>query len=273
MPREPLLMIAIGKKGVGKSYQHVLLMNSYVMGDYNRGIVGRKCLVMDVNDEYSEYKIKAISLTDIVLFTAHPQVEIRRVRPFHPNGARMTLEEWSQALFYVLSVFRNGMLVIEDINKFVSDHMPSDLVGAICTNRHVGLDIIMSYQSIGRITTKLWGNSNCVRFHKNIESVERHQIKFPDKYEFLRIAELIVNKKYDEGDKRYFLYVDLDEMKIRGNYTAEDLDEAIEQFISENYSALTKPYLVMKVEGNQKKYNEQTARQEVKRKLIASYKG
>jgi hypothetical protein len=270
--REPLLMIAIGKKGVGKSYQHVKLMNSYVMGDYNRGIVGRKCLVMDVNDEYSEYKIKAISLTDIALFTAHPQIEIRRVRPFHPNGARMTLDEWSQALFYVLSVFRNGMLVIEDINKFVSDHMPADLVGAICTNRHVGLDIIMSYQSIGRITTKLWGNSNCVRFHKNIESVERHQMKYPDKYEFLRITEIIVNKKYDDGDKRYFLYVDLDEMKIRGNYTMDDLEDAVEQYISENFSNLTKPYLVM-TDGKKKKHTQETARAEVKRKLIASYKG
>ncbi len=40
-------MAACGKKGVGKSYQHMLLMNGYVMGDPYRGVKGRKCLIMD----------------------------------------------------------------------------------------------------------------------------------------------------------------------------------------------------------------------------------
>jgi hypothetical protein len=50
--REPLLICATGKKGVGKSYQHNLMMQGYVMGDPYRGIRPRKCLIMDVNDEY-----------------------------------------------------------------------------------------------------------------------------------------------------------------------------------------------------------------------------
>jgi hypothetical protein len=272
--REPLLLIAIGKKGVGKSYQHVVLMNSYVMGDAFRGVAGRKCLVMDINDEYGVYHIPAISLADIELFTAHPMIENRRVRPFHPDGRRMTLEEWAQALFYVLTVYKNGLLVIEDINKFIGDHMPSDLVGAICTNRHIGLDIICSYQSIGRITTKLWGNANVVRFHKNIESVERHKMKYPDKYEYLRIAEIIVNEEYENGNKRFFLYVDLDENKIRGQFSDEQFDAAVEQYIAEDYRSLIKPYLVQKGDGAKgKKYTEDTAKDEVKRRLIAMYKG
>ena len=48
MPREPLLMCAIGKKGVGKTYAHMLLMNGYVMGDPYVGVKGRKCLIMDL---------------------------------------------------------------------------------------------------------------------------------------------------------------------------------------------------------------------------------
>ena len=73
------------------------------------------------------------------------------------------------------------MLLIEDINKYVSDFLPNDLVGAICSNRHTDLDIIMHFQSIGRITTKIWQNANWLRFHKNSDSVERHKNKFPDK--------------------------------------------------------------------------------------------
>ena len=37
-----MLMAACGKKGVGKSYQHMILMNQYVQGDYYKGLKGRK---------------------------------------------------------------------------------------------------------------------------------------------------------------------------------------------------------------------------------------
>ena len=272
MAREPMLMAACGKKGVGKSYQHMILMNQYVQGDYYKGVRGRKCLIMDVNDEYGPgtYYVPAISLKDISLYTVHPKVEIRRVRPFHPNGTRMTLDEWAQALFYVLNVFRDGLLLIEDVNKFIGDHLPSDLVGAIATNRHAGLDIILSYQSIGRINTKIWGNLNQLRFHKNVESVERHVQKFPDKYEYMRIAEIMVNNEYERGNIRFFVYVDMDENKIRGNISSDLINETLEQYINENYNAITKPYLVQRI-GNKKKHTAESAVKSVKERLINAY--
>lgn len=272
MGREPMLMAACGKKGVGKSYQHMILMNQYVQGDYYNGVKGRKCLIMDVNDEYGHgtYGVPAMSLKDVPLFTVHPRVEIRRIRPFHPNGARMTLDEWAQALFYVLNRYQNGLLLIEDINKFIGDHLPNDLIGAIATNRHVGLDIILSYQSLGRINTKIWGNLNQLRFHKNNESVERHAQKFPDKFEFMRIAEIMVNNEYYRGNNRFYVYVDMDESKIRGNISDDLIQEALTQYINENHSVLMKPYLVQK-QGNKKKYTSETAISEIKQRLINAY--
>lgn len=270
MAREPLLMVAIGKKGVGKSYQHMILMNGYIMGDPYKGIKGRKCLIMDVNDEYGVYGVPSISLNDVPLYSVHPYIEIRRVRPFHPSGKRMTLDEWANALFYVLSRFRNGLLLIEDINKFIGDHIPHDLLGAIATNRHVGLDVVLSFQSIGRINTKIWGNMNLLRFHKNVESVERHRNKFPDKYELLRLGEIIVNNEYHKNNNRFFLYVDMDEMKIRGDFSDEVRDEAIDQYINENHSELLKQYLVQKEQGK-KKYTDESAKQEVSSRLISYY--
>lgn len=267
--REPLLMCAIGKKGVGKTYSHMLLMNGCVMGDPYKGVRGRKCLIMDVNDEYSVFGVPAISLNDVALYTVHPNIEMRRVRPFHPDGRRMTLDEWANALFYVLSRFQNGMLLIEDPSKFIGDHLPHDLVGAIATNRHAGLDIILSYQSIGRINTKVWGNMNMLRFHKNVESVERHKNKFPDKYEMMTIAENMVNKRYLGGDIRYFVYVDMDEMKIRGEESQEVIDDAITQYIYENKNLL-KPYLVQKEKGK-KRYTEDSAFLEVKNRIKTQY--
>jgi hypothetical protein len=182
----------------------------------------------------------------------------------------MTLDEWAQALFYVLNRFQNGLLLIEDINKFIGDHLPNDLIGAICTNRHVGLDIILSYQSLGRINTKIWGNLNQLRFHKNNESVERHVMKFPDKFEFMRIAELMVNLEYARGNNRFFIYVDMDESKIRGNISNDLVEEALNQYINENYNQLLKPYLVQK-DGAKKKYDNDTAIKEIKTRLIQAY--
>lgn len=269
MAREPLLMAACGKKGVGKSYQHMILMNGYVMGDPYKGVKGRKCLIMDVNDEYGVYNVPALSLNDVPLYSVHPNVEIRRIRPFHPDGRRITLDEWANALFYVLNRFQNGLLLIEDINKFIGDHLPHDLVGAIATNRHVGLDIILSFQSLGRINTKIWGNMNLMRFHKNVESVKRHKNKFPDKYEMLRIAEIIVNNEYLRGNNRFFLYVDMDEMKVRGDLREDLINEGVEQYINE-HTEILKPYLVQR-ENGKKKYTEDTARQELVKGLKGTY--
>lgn len=268
--REPLLMAAAGKKGVGKSYAHMILMNGYVMGDPYQGIKGRKCLIMDINDEYGVYNVPSISLNDVALYSVHPYIEIRRIRPFFPDGRRMTLDEWANCLFFVLNRFQNGLLLIEDLNKFITDHLPQDLIGAIATNRHAGLDIILSFQSIGRINTKIWGNMNMLRFHKNIESVEKHKNKFPDKYQILSIAEGLVNDQFNGGNKRFHLYVDLDEMKIRGEITDEMIDKALREFIYKNLSELTKP-LISQVEGGKKKYTTESAVEEVKKSLYTLY--
>jgi len=269
--REPLLIVACGKKGVGKSYQHNLMMQGYAMGDPYRGIRPRKCLIMDVNDEYSVYGIRAISLEHIGLYTVHPSIDIRRVRPFRPDGQRMGLDEWANAVFFVLNTFRNGLLLIEDPNKWHSDHLPADLVGAICTNRHVGLDILLSYQSIGRINTKIWGNTNLMRFHKNTESVERHKMKFPDKEEYMKIAEHMVNNEYAKGNKRFYVYVDMDEAKIRGDFSQEVFEEGVEDYINEKHRELIKPFLVQVNAKGKKLFNENTAREKVKERIISTY--
>lgn len=268
--REPLLMCAIGKKGVGKSYAHMLLMNGYVVGDPYTGVKGRKVLIMDVNDEYGVYNVPVLSLNDVAVYSVHPYIEMRRIRPFHPDGRRMTLDEWANALFYVLNRYQNGMLLIEDPSKFIGDHLPHDLVGAIATNRHAGLDIILSYQSIGRINTKVWGNMNLLRFHRNVESVERHRNKFPDKYEILRIAEIMVNNEYHRGNIRFYTYVDLDELKINGEISEELVNESLDQYISEKSSELIKPYLAQKNSKN-KKNTVQEATVLVKERLKSYY--
>jgi hypothetical protein len=267
--REPLLLVGIGKKGVGKSYTTEKMIYSYVQGNPSKGVPPRRALIIDVNDEY--YNIKAIRIQDVALFSAHPLIEVRRIRPFMDDGTKMSLDDIAQTLFVVLQTFKNGLLLVEDINKYISDTMPNDLVGAICTNRHIGVDIILHYQSIGRITSKVWQNVNVLRLHKFTDAVKRHKHKYEDKYEYLSVAEIIINKRYEDGDKRFFVYADIDNEKIYGGFTDEEFDNAVNIFIQNNYSQLITPLLKGRDEKGKKAHSSQSAMAEVK-KRFTNYK-
>jgi hypothetical protein len=179
--REPKLGVAVGRKGCGKTYTTKRMLQQYVQGNLAKGVAPRRVLILDVNDEYED--IKALKISDVQKFSMHPKIEIRRIRPFHDNGTRMTINDVQETLFKILFDFRNGLLLIEDINRYISNYLPNDLVGAIVTNRHTDTDIILHFQSIGRVSPKIWQNLNWMRFHKNTDSVDKHRNKFEDKYE------------------------------------------------------------------------------------------
>ena len=268
--REPKLGMAVGKKGIGKTYQTKIVLESYVYGNPEKGVKPRKVLILDVNDEFVDYK--AISMKDLVRFSVMPHAEIRRVRPFNEEtGIRLTLKEIANCLWDILHYFRGGMLLIEDINKYVGDYLPTDIVGAICSNRHTDLDIIMHFQSIGRITTKVWQNANWLRFHKNSDSIERHRNKFPDKYEMFSIAENIVNTQYFNDNPRYFIYVDLDEEKIRGKLSNNIIDSAVDDYLSKNFNSVVKPAINKKNLSSGEKIDRQQAIQQVRDRIKRQY--
>ncbi|MGH2642319.1 MAG: hypothetical protein ACRDE2_00095 [Chitinophagaceae bacterium] len=236
------LGVAFGRKYSGKTYTTWQMIYHYVTGDPYKGIKPRRALILDVNDEYGF--LKAISVNDVGKFSNSRFIEARRIRAFNEKtGQPMTLNEVADCLFFILANYRRGLLLIEDINVYISDNLPDDLVGAICRNRHTELDIILHYQSIGRITTKVWQNINWLRFHKITDSVRRHKEKFEDKYEYLCIAENMVNNEYREGNKRFYCYIDVDEGKIRGDFSKKIFLDAIEIYLIRNYRTKIRPIL------------------------------
>jgi hypothetical protein len=149
--------------------------------------------------------------------------------------------------------------------------MPNDLVGAICTNRHIGVDIIMHYQSIGRITSKVWQNLNIIRMHKITDSVKKHKHKFEDKYEYISIAEIMINQEYEKGNKHFFLYVDVDDEKLYGSFNDAQFENAVNIFVQNNYSNYITPMLNARNEQGKKVHTAQSAITEYKKRLL-SYK-
>lgn len=264
-------MIAFGRKGAGKSFQTFELIKSYVQGNPAKNLAPRRALLFDVNDEYAG--VPSISLKDIVHFSIHPIIEIRRVRPFKDNHQKMTIDEMVTALEFILNNFRNGLLLIEDVNRYIGENIPKDIYGNIATQRHNGVDIIAHVQSIGRITPKLWANTTVIRFHKQTESVSRHRVKFEEKYEYLSIAESIVNKKFYDGDKWFFLYADILTEKIYGKFSVDEFKAGIDEYISDNYRQLIVPMLNKVNSKGKKMYNIESAMREMREKLFENYFG
>jgi len=278
--REPMVMIACGKKGVGKTVSTIEMIYRYISGNPQKGVPPRKALIFDVNDEFSHFwyhgdyhSIKALAIKDILRFSVHPKIEVRRIRPFWDDGTKMGIDDMAEVLGIILESYRNGLLLVEDINKYTNDTLKGDLVGSLATVRHIGIDLVAHYQSVGRAANpKLLGNTKIIRLHKTNDFVARHKNKFEERTEIMQIAESIVEKKFDEGDKRFYVYVDIDESKIHGNIKKEDIEHAIQDYISKNHNSLVKPLLTkIDLKTGKKLYDTRSALNHIIQDLRKKY--
>jgi hypothetical protein len=184
----------------------------------------------------------------------------------------MNIGEMGDALSQILDSYRNGLLLVEDVNKYTGDYVQTDLIGALATSRHIGLDLVMHFQGIGRSANpKIIGNCNFIRLHKTNDTVKRHKLKFEDKTEMLQLAELIVDRKFENGDTRFFLYVDVDNSKIVGNFTKDDATQAIKDYLDENNTKLIKPIINKRDENGKKMYDHKSAYKLMLDRLYKTY--
>ncbi len=289
--RDCLVILVAGKKRVGKTWTTIEMLDDALRGNPEKGIAPRRSLIFDVNNEFSDFKyggfnrrIKAISIKDVARFSSSSFIEIRRISPFFDDGRKMSISDMQEVLGEILASYRNGILLVEDLNKYVGDNINTDLIGNLATARHIGLDIICHYQQISRVgNPKLLGNANLIRFHKTNDTVLRHANKFEEKTELLQLAENIVNYYYnvrgyeDEKYKRFYVWVDVDESKIKpGNYafTDEDIYRSIQEYLSDNKNrnALIRPLInSIDMETGKKTHTPVTAIKLVAEQLKKTY--
>ncbi len=268
--REALLGIVVGRKGVGKTHNTLMMLKEYVLVTPRRRI-----LIIDVNGEFSRFP--EISLSEVKNWCQSGVIEVRRItifkkpedakllinnKPlyFQPNG-KMSLNEICNALYFILENFYGGLLLVEDINKYISDSLPNDLIGALCTQRHVGTDVIIHFQMIGKAgNPKIIANCNWIRFHKVFDKVQRHELKFGSLTEPLLIIEKMVDLKYAQAHinnkkglyknksefkkaSSFHAFWDADDEKIKGNFSKMEFVYAVTQFLEENYKTKVAPKL------------------------------
>lgn len=270
MGREVLTLVVAGVKRIGKSNETLRLMvEEYIVPKGRKK--ARKALIVDINNEYGQYKIyssrvpygltprsdengtfyipriRRIAIKDIIKFSdPYYPAEIRRVVPkINDNGTFANNDELIANIVKILNDFRGGAMLMEDLNSVFGDSLPIEISGILTNNAHRDCDLIMHVQSIGRLLPKMRQNTNIVRMHFQLDSVDESRDKLKEHYEIFKIAQLIVNTQYYGGNRRYFVWIDRDNFKIRGNINEFQIESAIREYISVTPSTM-KALLVKK---------------------------
>ncbi len=244
--RQPMVFLVCGETGVGKTYRNKHEIKRYLLDNYSTGKRGRKVLCFDTNDDdYPEFL--TVSPDHIRKLR---QIRARRIRPFNPGGMPMDEEEKRGVVKKILQSYSNGLIVLDDIDHYMTGSKGQAMIGALCTVRHKGIDLVLTHQSIAKISTTEWQNCTWLRLHHQVDDVTRYRERIP-KYNLVRIAQLIIDEQYEiatsafnQGQigehlykihKSYFVYVNMREQKIRGCSRAAFI-RATKKFIDQEES-------------------------------------
>jgi hypothetical protein len=226
LERQPMVFLVCGETGVGKTVRNRLEIKRYMMDDPTSAKKGRKVLAFDTNDD--DYPYRTVSPDHLKALT---NVTARRIRPFNRDGSVMDEEQKKEVVEKILKHYKNGLVVLDDIDHYMSGSRGQSMIGALCTVRHKGIDILLTHQSIAKISTTEWQNCTWLRLHHQVDDVTRYRERIP-KYSLVRIAQHIVDEQYElassafsrgvisEGDfkkqKSFFVYVNMRTQKLRG---------------------------------------------------------
>lgn len=233
------MMATTGIQGVGKTYQNMYIIKNYIKDKFYNKVKGRKCLIMDTNGEYTQSQFqkndidnvnpKRIAVKDIPAWCRTEGGECRRI-----DAKNIGLEEKVKIIEFVIEHFRNGMLVLEDINTYIlSMTYMKEIVSGLVNLRHRAVDVLISYQSARAVEPRIWQNARWVRMHYQADNVSDIKNKLPN-VTMYKIAQILVNNRYFNGDKRFFVYIFNFANKIEGAFTKEEFKTACSQYLAAN---------------------------------------
>jgi len=267
MARDAELFVAVGKKKAGKTRA---TMEKYLFPAI-RGNPPRRVLIFDTHDEYGEFGIKTLPADKIGLFALHPQVEMRRVLPYRPDGREMSSDEKVLVVQHILDYFYKGVVVFEDINEFIFDYMPGDVIGSILSQRHDGIDVILHYHGLDAIHKKVWRHIDNLRIHKCESTVVDNKDKFPGKFELFQLSENIVNNEFNKGKRFFNLEIRTGTQKIYAAIDEEARDKAIEDYLKFHGQKRIKLLTDSRDRTNNKLYNYSQAFDMERERIIETY--
>lgn len=240
--RDAFVTIICGMTEVGKTYRTAREIEDYLQTDTKIGRKGRKVLIFDVNgeDEYSKYD--RIDPDQIKSFTKQQVVEGRRFVNVKANRDLMTLPEIHEMVTTAINNFRNGLIVLEDIDKYMQWSKAQQITAILTGHRHQSLDVFITHQSMGKVTTSEWQNARIVRLHYQIDDPKRYENRIPNP-ELVKLARNVVEAQYRIiKNKRFFVYIDIRDQKFYP-CDPESFKNACEKYLVDEPNAMSKALL------------------------------
>lgn len=243
--RESGMMVTTGMQGVGKTYLNMYIIRDYVKDKLEQKRKGRKCLILDTNGEYNaeqfadngipNFAPKLIAIKDVAAWCKLPGGECRRI-----DAKSLKLDEKKKIAEYILKIFRNGLVVLEDINNFLLDvSHEADIVGSLINLRHKATDVLISYQSLRPVEPRIFQNARWMRMHHQADNVMDIKAKLPN-VALYKIAQILVDNRYfnteAENGERFFVYIHPLKNKIEGAFSRNEFREACAKYVSLNKS-------------------------------------
>jgi hypothetical protein len=266
--REAGMMIATGIQGVGKTYLNMHIIKDYVKDKLKSKVKGRKCLIMDTNGEYTgsqfernnipDFAPKTISVKDIAQWSLSDAIECRRI-----DAKNLGIQEKKDVIQHIVRFYRNGMLVLEDINTYILNvtHM-EEIIGGLVNLRHRAVDMLISYQSLRPVEPRMYTNARWMRMHYQADNVNDIKGKISN-LPMYKIAQIIVNNRYFAGDQRFYLYIYNFANKIEGQFSKKEFKDACRQYLNSNkkyikeYKEMNNVSMEQAVEGQINQYYNQ----------------
>jgi len=276
----------IGGQGSGKSYATIALAKKYIQ------IRNMSVLIIDVKDErvFQEFTRVSYETGKQIkgdwdktreeraqgkifvkngtkyrngIITAN-KPHIYRLVCQHSNGIPFNKVEIIEMLLTVSQYYRNGMLLLEEMNSYFRGTLPDEFYSFFTNVRKSGVDLLLHFQGIGDVYPSVWRNTKILRLHNTYDSFSEGYLKqkAAAKYPLMQIAENIV-QAYSErtaeakdelvgsktkqeialilkkhklkiGEVFFFCYVDFDRKKISGDFTKQEFNEAVKKYLWDN---------------------------------------
>jgi len=255
--REPSMEVVVGAKGVGKTHATKEIIKLYITSDHKTGWKARPVLVFDVNNEYEGYKAIDFNINEPNIYKRAENIrnikvpKAYRILPYKKDKSVMSPEEYLLTVQTITTYFNNGMLVLEDINQYIDEHLKKAFVGFIVGLRHQGADLIVHYHTIGAPPPKIWGNMTYLRLHRQTDPVSRVPRKLPN-IDLIYLANSIVTRRYHEGDIYYYCWIDIYRDKLKA-VSEEDLDRACREYLQINPTIINN-MMRLKDESNNQRF-------------------
>lgn len=255
--RQPFTTIVTGAPGHGKSQRTEEEMKMYVLTDTRQGRKGRKALIFDTNNEYEEryepIRYEVDNKKDNGYYIARlDSPKIRIISPFNSFRKPMTFSEKEKTLVDIITNYRNGLVLLEDINTYLIGAKSADVISLLCAARHKGIDLIIHLQSLSAVETRMWQNAGVIRFHYQVDDIHRYRERIPN-FELMKIAQNIVSSEYHTGkqdSKYFFVYVDVRSNKISGCTKEQFIKgclDYIDRYMKADLKHTAKPKMIQKM--------------------------